>query len=157
MTTDRDTAPSAPHPETAPGDEEANARPRAGAHAQGTQTAETAPAGVTQRGRQRSQLLDQLTPPEPWRHRPASLAAMWRYARRGGWTGTTGPARTAGVWWYRLVAVPVTLLCHYAAWIIARPSRTVALAIVWAVAMQVPPLRAAADAVLPWPSWPIGP
>lgn len=72
----------------------------------------------------------ELTPPEPWQHRPASLAAMWRYAARGGWTGPEGLARRCGVWWYRLVALPVTVICHYAAWLVARPSRTVTAALV---------------------------
>lgn len=72
----------------------------------------------------------ELTPPEPWQHRPASLAAMWRYAARGGWTGPTGPARVAGVWWCRLVALPVCLVTHYLAWLVARPSRTATAALV---------------------------
>ena len=69
-----------------------------------------------------------LTPPEPWQHRPASLAAMSRYARRGGWAGTSGPARAAGVWWYRLVALPVCLCTHYLAWLVARPARALTVA-----------------------------
>lgn len=75
-------------------------------------------------------LVRELTPPEPWQHRPASLAAMWRYARRGGWTGPDGLARVAGVWWYRLVALPVTVVCHYLAWLVARPSRALTAAVV---------------------------
>jgi len=77
-----------------------------------------------------ARLMAELTPPEPWQHRPASLAAMWRYAARGGWTGPTGAARRLGVWWFRLVALPVTVVCHYAAWLVARPSRTVTAALV---------------------------
>lgn len=77
-----------------------------------------------------ARLWREWTPPEPWRHRPASLAAMCRYAARGGWTGPDGPARRAGVWWYRLVAVPVCLVTHYLAWLVARPSRALTAAVV---------------------------
>lgn len=45
------------------------------------------------------------------------------------------PARIAAIWWFRLVAIPVTVLCHYLAWLVARPSRTVVVAgvgvVVW--------------------------
>jgi len=81
-------------------------------------------------------LVRELTPPEPWQHRPASLAAMWRYARRGGWTGPDGLARRLGVWWYRLVTLPVSLVCHYTAWLVARPSRTLTAAVVALVVWQ---------------------
>lgn len=77
-----------------------------------------------------ARLMAELTPPEPWQHRPASLAAMWRYAARGGWTGPTGATRRLGVWWFRLVALPVCLVTHYTAWLVARPSRTITAALV---------------------------
>lgn len=77
-----------------------------------------------------ARLVTELTPPEPWTQQPASLAAMWRYARRGGWTGPTGPARVAGVWWCRLVTIPVCVVTHYTAWLVARPSRALTAALV---------------------------
>lgn len=125
-------------------------------------------------------------PPEPWQHRPASLAAMARYASRGAWTGdgrrqvkdtedapwrdvrdgetpedlagkatrTRQPvSRAVGVWYFRLVAIPATVLLHYAAWFVARPSRLLVLMLVWAVLMQVSPARATAEALLPWNAW----
>lgn len=55
---------------------------------------------------------------------------MGRYARLGGWTGPSGPARMVGVWWYRLVALPVCLVTHYTAWLVARPSRTITAGLV---------------------------
>jgi hypothetical protein len=154
-TADRSAVPDLDRSETA--SPHGRARPRA-REATSPQTApETAPSPVTHGDRRdgSARLLDQLVPPEPWTHRPASLRAMARYARRGGWTGPDGPARRLGVWWYRLVAVPVTILCHYAAWIIARPARTVVLLGAWAVLMQVPALYAVAAAVLPWDPWPL--
>jgi len=61
---------------------------------------------------------------------------MWRYAKSGGWTGPTGPARIAGVWWYRLVALPVTVVCHYTAWLVARPSRALTATLVGLLVWQ---------------------
>lgn len=120
---------------------------------------ETAPSAVSAAVTRRSRLaraIDRLTPPEPWQHRPASLAMLYRYAKRGGWAGPDSGARKAMTWWVRLVAIPITVLCHYTAWIVARPGRAATVAVLWAVLMQIRPLRAAADAVLPWPAWPIG-
>lgn len=100
-------------------------------------------------------LRRQLAPPQPWTHRPASLEAMRRYAARGGWAGPHSPARRAMTWWFRLVALPVTVLAHYLAWTVERPARTVVVAVVWAVVMQLPPIYAAAAWLLPWDPWPI--
>ena len=83
-----------------------------------------------------ARLVRELSPPQPWTHRPASLAAMWRYARRGGWTGPDGLARRLGVWWYRLVSLPVCLVTHYTAWLVARPSRALTAAVVALVVWQ---------------------
>src|SRR5690554_2618393 len=128
--------------------------------------ADPAPSAVAESHR-RAKLLAQLRPPEPWQHRPASLAAMWRYARRGGWTGADvrlvrdnpdGPwrqvraseseadlagkdirtrlpaSRVAGIWWFRLVALPICTITHYLAWLVARPSRTATVALLALVA-----------------------
>lgn len=61
---------------------------------------------------------------------------MWRYAKSGGWTGPTGVARQLGVWWYRLVALPVTVVCHYTAWLVARPSRALTATLVGLLVWQ---------------------
>lgn len=69
----------------------------------------------------------------PWRRvgadeTPADLAGKTTRTRRH-------PARVAAIWWFRLVAIPVTVLCHYLAWLVARPSRTAVVAgvgvVVW--------------------------
>lgn len=133
------------------------------------ETATTAPqTAITDSDENRpllARLIDELTPPEPWQHRPAAPAELWRYAVRGAWTDEELPprragdkprrtgVRVAGMWWCRLVALPATVLTHYAAWIFARPSRTVALIVLWALLMHTP-LRGPADAVLPWDAWP---
>jgi hypothetical protein len=95
-----------------------------------------------------------MTPPEPWDHRPASLQELASYARQGEWTGPTGAARTAGIWWCRLVTLPGSAITHYTAWVVARPSRTAAVVGLWAVLMHVPAIRAVAGFVLPWDPWP---
>lgn len=96
-------------------------------------SAEPHPSATTPSNNRRpvvDRLRAELTPPQPWTHRPASLAAMWRYAARGGWTGPTGPARLLGVWWCRLVTLPVCVTTHYVAWLVARPSRTLTATLV---------------------------
>jgi hypothetical protein len=94
-----------------------------------------------------ARLVRRLKPPEPWRYRPASLAAMSRYAHLGGWTGQRGPLRFVGVWYFRLVAVPVTVITHYLAWIVARPSRLATVLLIYTVLAHIGPLRW----LLPWP------
>jgi hypothetical protein len=128
----------------------------AGARAREETATVAAQTAITDRDEGRpllARLLDELTPPEPWRHRPAAPAELWRYAKRGEWTGEHGPMRTAGVWWCRTVTLPATLVTHYLAWIAARPSRVLAAAGLWAVLMHTP-LRGPIDAVLPWDAWP---
>ena len=112
-------------------------------------------------------LLAVLTPPEPWEKRPASLAELWAYARWGAWTDPDRPplheggrsrpplSRWLGVWWCRLVTIPATVVTHYTAWVVARPSRTFTVAVLWGVLMHVRPLRVVAEWVLPWDPWPL--
>lgn len=148
--------------------------------------ADTAVSAVTER-KNRRVWWGAFRPPEPWQHRPHSLAAMSRYAWRGAWTGEPvrqvkdreeAPWRTvragetaedlagkptrirhpfsriAGVWYFRLVAIPATVILHNAAWIVARPSRLAVVVALWAAAMQVPQARAVAEVLLPWSPWP---
>lgn len=90
-----------------------------------------------------------LRPPEPWQHRPASLAAMSRYAHKGRWTRQDGPARFCGVWYFRLVALPVAVLTHYLAWLVQRPSRAITAAAIYIVLVHTGP----GAWLLPWPTW----
>ena len=74
--------------------------------------------------------LRYLTPPSIITDRPASLVELSRYAHRAGWTSRrTGAIRTAGIWWYRLIGLPVTAICRYAEWIWQRPGRTIPVAL----------------------------
>jgi hypothetical protein len=122
---------------------------------QGQTAAETAPLRVTQRDRRPSWWRG-WQPPEPWQLRSPSLAAKWRYARRGGWTGTdrlppseadslaSGGMRTRhrvmpisrifGVWYFRLVVVPTSLVTTYLQWVLDRPGRAFTAAVLLGVA-----------------------
>jgi hypothetical protein len=205
MNTERETAgPPVRFADEDPTGEPSRARARAREdHDNRSETAhQTAPTDVTDSDDDRREnfrpwwqvLAKQFRPPEPWQHRPASCAAMWRYAWRGAWTGpevrqvrpappkrtvthhenplwtsasttvteSDGPVevrtrqpvtRRLGVWYFRLIALPATVVLHYAAWIVARPSRLVVGVGLWAVLMQVPALRTVAEVLLPWNPW----
>ncbi|WP_066890752.1 hypothetical protein [Carbonactinospora thermoautotrophica] len=145
-TTHREAAHRTPH-SGAGAENTANAAPRAPARAKDTEQ-----TALTHRDRW-SGLLDrlagELTPPTVWADRPASLREISRYARHGAWTTETGAWRTAGVWWCRLVAIPVSTLAYYTAWIAQRPSRTVVVTVLYVVAAHTTPGRV----LLPWPAW----
>lgn len=88
-------------------------------------------------------------PPEVWSKPPAALSELSRYVRHGAWAGPHTPWRTAAIWWFRLVGLPASTVAYYGAWIIQRPSRTIAAAIVYALLAHLPFL----SWLLPWPSW----
>lgn len=130
--TQSEASPVTHHPPGA-GADGSNAEARARARETGGSGDESA---ATERGHGRSpvaRLARELRPPEPWTYRPAAPAAVYRYAKSGGWTGPTGPARRAGVWWCRLVALPVVVAAAYTAWLVARPSRALTAALVAAL------------------------
>lgn len=69
------------------------------------------------------------TPPQVFTDRPASLADLAEYARTAPWTTQdAGIVRAGGVWYYRLVAYPYTVVSRYREWFAQRPLRLVALA-----------------------------
>lgn len=129
VATQRDSAPSALSAVRDP-EQTLNAPARAGAREDSAEPPRTATTHSDPRPGLAGRLVRQLTPPQPWTHRPASLAAMWRYAARGGWTGPQGVARQLGVWWYRIIALPATVVTHYTAWLVARPSRALTATLV---------------------------
>lgn len=97
----------------------------------------------------------EFRPPLVWTERPASLSDLSAYAWSGGWTGLGGPARIAGVWWYRLVGIPLSTVAYYAAWLAQRPSRFFVALFLYTLLAQTSVGRA----VLPWPhfgwlTWP---
>ncbi len=75
-----------------------------------------------------------FTPPHLFTDRPASIPELSVYARKGAWTARLdGHVRTAGVWFWRLVGLPVTVACRATEWIFQRPGRVAALAALWAL------------------------
>lgn len=66
------------------------------------------------------------TPPEILTKRPPAVSALSAYAKAGAWTRQVdGPIRRAGVWWFRLIGVPVTVACRFAEWVWQRPGRAI--------------------------------
>lgn len=65
-------------------------------------------------------------PPAVLTEPPAPVADLAAYARAGAWTRRrSGLVRSAGVWWFRLVGLPYTVVCRYAEWIAQRPGRAI--------------------------------
>ena len=84
------------------------------------------------------------TPPAVFTDKPASLADLAAYARHAPWTAQpyiaqpytdehtkklvkTGLVRAAGIWYYRSLAYPWTVVSRYLEWFAQRPMRAVAL------------------------------
>jgi len=83
-----------------------------------------------------------FTPPSVLKEPPASVEDLADYAHRAGYTKhprisvTVDPltgqkterrhwVREAGIWWHRLIGIPVTAVCRYVEWIAQRPGRAV--------------------------------
>ena len=96
-----------------------------------------------------SRHLEDLTPPTVWADKPASLQELTLYARHAAWTSQTGFLRGCGVAWCWLVAVPISTLAYYLAWLAQRPSRTLVVALLYAVIAHTGPGRW----LLWWPTW----
>jgi hypothetical protein len=62
---------------------------------------------------------------------PPSVAELAAYAEHGPWASKTGFLRHAGIWWFRLVAVPVNVVARYGAWIADRPGRAFTVAVLY--------------------------
>lgn len=88
-----------------------------------------------------------FTPPDVWAERRPELRQLWAYATRGQQAPETGPARVwARVWAH--VALVVTGLAYYAAWLVERPARFAA-----AVVFYVVLVHTGIGGWLPWPAW----
>lgn len=113
--------------------------------------AETLKSEVTVRDRVRDVLVASRaywTPPEILTKRPPTVAALAAYARRGAWTrDLDGPIRRAGVWWFRLVGVPVTVMCRFAEWVWQRPGRALTASTLFVLFAHTTPGRWLVDAV----------
>ncbi|MGH3737132.1 MAG: hypothetical protein ACRDT6_16180 [Micromonosporaceae bacterium] len=143
MTTERDTAHRTPR-RLKVADSGVNASMGAGAPASvSPQTAHT------QRDRWWDRQLADLTPPTVWSQPPASLRELSLYARHAAWGPQTGFVRGCGIWWCRLVGIPVSTFAYYVAWIAQRPSRTTVALLLYTVLAHTKFV----GWLLPWPSW----
>ncbi|PRX92015.1 hypothetical protein [Allonocardiopsis opalescens] len=117
--------------------------------------ASTAPEKVHEQQQAKPGLKDRArgvvatwTPPEIWAESRPSLRDIHTYATKGDWTSATGRARTAGVWYGRLVAIPVTAGAYYLAWLAERPSRAIATLVLLVCLWQIPFIRSIASVLL---------
>ncbi len=79
-------------------------------------------------------------PPPILAERPPSVAALSAYAKHGAWTRTRkGFLRSAGVAWFRVVGVPITVACRVAEWIWQRPGRAIPVAVLVKVLAHTTP------------------
>lgn len=83
---------------------------------------------------------DVLTPPDIWSQERPSLSQVWAHATHGDWTRKTGLPRRAGQIDALFIAVPLVGLAYLLAWIVERPSRRIAAAVLLVLLAQVPPL-----------------
>jgi len=94
-------------------------------------------------------LREYVTPPSVLTDPPASVAELASYARWGAWTGRTdGPLRRLGIWWYRLVGLPVTVVGRYIEWIAQRPGRAIPVFVLWRLLISTGPGPWVADQLI---------
>jgi hypothetical protein len=64
-----------------------------------------------------------------WSDDRPSLQKLWWYVRYGQWTGERTPARVAGAVYATLIALPVTAAGYLTLWLVERPGRLAAAAV----------------------------
>lgn len=84
-------------------------------------------------------LLGFVTPPDVWSTDRPSLSKAWAYAARGEWTREDGLPRRAGQA-YAFAAVPVIGLLYLLAWVVERPARLAAAALLVVLLAQFVPV-----------------
>lgn len=146
--THRNSAPCTADPTDAPAERETAAH--------GPETLHSAVTNSDKWGRLLDQTLAYFTPPAILTDQPATIPDLSRYAHRGAWTARTdGPIRAAGIWWWRLAALPTTIACRTWEWIAQRPGRAIPIAVItkllasttpgnWVVHHLIAPLTRAA-------------
>lgn len=77
------------------------------------------------------ELAPYFTPPALLTDRPASVPELRKYPRAGRWTSSKGALRTLAVGYWRIVSLPITLVCRSVEWIAQRPGRAVLVYILW--------------------------
>lgn len=129
--TERETADRTPHP-AKEGDSAPNASERGPARAK-----DSPRTALTQRDTW-ERVGRGLVPPQVWAEQRPSLADMWRYAAYGAYTSQTGVVRGLGKA-YALLALAITAIAYYLAWLCERPSRLVAACVLAGVVYLAAP------------------
>ncbi len=90
-----------------------------------------------------------FTPPAVLTNKPDSIPELRAYARTGGWTRRLdGPVRRFGVWWFRLIALPLAVLLRTVEWIAVRPGRTLTVVGLYVLVRATTPGEWVVDNVL---------
>ena len=85
-------------------------------------------------------ISDIVSPPDIWNVGRSALADARAYADRGEWTSRGGIPRRCGQVYFWLFSLPVRAVLAYLDWIIERPSRLAAAALLMFVLAQFPPV-----------------
>lgn len=77
----------------------------------------------------RAQLAELIIPPDIWSDDRPGLRKLWLYGVYGRWTHADGFVRVAGAVYASVVAMPVTTVLYFLAWIFERPARLTVFAL----------------------------
>lgn len=81
-----------------------------------------------------------FTPPSILTDAPESIPAKRRYARSGDWIASVdGPIRKLGIGYWRVIALPVSVVAGYVTWIADRPGRALIVYGLWRMVIGNPP------------------
>ncbi|TYK45122.1 hypothetical protein [Actinomadura decatromicini] len=81
-----------------------------------------------------------FTPPDFWSTDRPALEKVWAYATRGEWTTEGGVFRAAGQVYALGVALPIIFVARAVDFVVERPSRLAATAVLLWLLSRVPPL-----------------
>lgn len=85
-------------------------------------------------------LKEVITPPEIWSGGNRPLKDEWDYAKNGGWTTDVGVIRFFGQLYSVLVVFPIYAIAEIVKWTVKRPTRLVAIVVLFTLLAQFPPL-----------------
>jgi len=86
-------------------------------------------------------LKEVITPPEIWSHGNRPLKDEWDYATNGGWTTDVGVIRFFGQLYSCVFVFPTYVIAEIVKWSVKRPTRLVAIVILFTLLAQFPPLK----------------
>jgi hypothetical protein len=86
-------------------------------------------------------LKEVITPPEIWTGGNRPLKDEWDYAKNGGWTTDVGVIRFFGQLYSVLVVFPTYGIAEVVKWSVKRPTRLVAIVVLFTLLAQLPPLK----------------